>query len=248
MKLKCVTLTGADQTVKPQQLLDLSIKYPFVEWAILFSQSKAGIARYPSFDWIMELANLNVANSKAMKLSTHLCGAWVDSAMKGNLQLFDSAVIYAAFSRIQLNMGRGRLKSAITCQPLLDVVSSHADHDFIFGGNYDASIDGSLLLNNKIHPLFDASGGRGVETKDWPKPFDGPRITPGYAGGLGPDNVAQEVKRIAEVVDNESYPDSLIWIDMETKIRTKTASEDKFDLDKCEQVLKSVQEYVYSAG
>lgn len=246
MKLQYVTLTGADQSIKPEQLLELSHKYPFVEWAILFSQSKAGVPRYPSYDWVVELAKLNVGNPRPMNLSAHLCGAWVDSAMTGNIGFLNDSL--SAFSRVQLNMGKDRLKSALVCKPLLDAIKVQNSHRFIFGGNYaNLSVDGHFFWNNLIHPLFDASGGRGLETKEWPKPFintvSGMQVVFGYAGGLGPDNVLQEIERMSQVVDAE-LPDTLIWIDMESKLREKTQTQDIFDLKKCEQVLEAASPYV----
>jgi hypothetical protein len=34
MKITRVTITGADDKIQPEQLIDLSYKYCFVEWAI----------------------------------------------------------------------------------------------------------------------------------------------------------------------------------------------------------------------
>jgi hypothetical protein len=48
-------------------------------------------------------------------------------------------------------------------------------------------------------------------------------VPTGYAGGLGPDNLAEELRRIEEVAG-----DAEVWIDMETNVRTA----ERFDLDK----------------
>ena len=56
MQIKYVTLTGADESVEPMDLALLSDKYTFVEWGILFSQTRQGIEpRYPSYEWIEKL-------------------------------------------------------------------------------------------------------------------------------------------------------------------------------------------------
>jgi hypothetical protein len=62
MKIRYVTLTGADDDVDPQQLAEISQEYPFVEWGILFSQSKSGVERYSSIDWVVELLSLERMN------------------------------------------------------------------------------------------------------------------------------------------------------------------------------------------
>ncbi len=83
MKIKYVTLTGADDNTKHEELLRVSALYPFVEWGILFSQKKSGLAeRYPSWDWVVDLAKKTNENTN---LSAHLCGQWVDDAMSGRL-------------------------------------------------------------------------------------------------------------------------------------------------------------------
>lgn len=233
MKLKYVTLTGADASVKPEQLLAISQKYPYVEWAILFSQSKAGISRYPSYDWVVDLMKINV--DKKMNLSAHLCGKWVESALEHRFIFLRNALVYDAFSRVQLNMGQDRIKDAFKSQSVLDVIQQYSKHDFIFGGNYtNVDINAEYLADNSIFALFDTSGGRGIETKEWPKPFDG--CFCGYAGGLGPDNITTELARIAEVVG-----DVRIWIDMETKLRDEN---DNFSIEKCEQILQAAKPYV----
>jgi hypothetical protein len=242
MQLKYVTLTGADNTVKPARLVELSEKYPFVEWAILFSKSKPCAPRYPSFDWVFELGD--AAEGKKVNLSAHLCGQWVSEAMAGKSSFLDNSTKMAKlFQRVQLNMGKERLAEAMTCQPLLDLVKK-ASKQVIFGGNYKyITVDADFFFNSEFLPLYDASGGRGVETKEWPKAMQtAGGLTPftGYAGGLGPDNVADELPRIAEAA-GEAH----VWIDMETKLRSKNAKgEDVFDLTKCEQVLQAAKAYM----
>lgn len=235
MKLRYVTLTGADDGVDPKSLVDLSKRYPYVEWAILFSQSKSGSTpRYPSLDWVDRL--LDVVNPE-VNLSAHLCGKWVEDALAGEITFLREKRYAQAFQRIQLNMGKDRLQLAVNNKPLIAAVL-WCGKQVIFGGNYKyIKIDGHFFDHTGLYPLFDASGGRGVETKDWPKPFAFEETTffCGYAGGLGPDNIETELKRIAEVAG-----DITIWVDMETKIRTN----DKFDLEKCEKVLQAAAPWV----
>lgn len=237
MKLRYVTLTGADDTVKPSVLADLSAKYPFVEWAILFSQKKSSVSRYPSPCWVREF--LGIAREAKLNTSAHLCGKWVDDAIGGNLTFFTGSEDVSGFRRFQLNMGASRLKQAVNNERLIEAVTRQC-RQAIFGGNYDGvTLDVSEFKSKAIYPLFDASGGKGIETKDWPKPFydhNGDPLFCGYAGGLGPDNIADELHRISEVVG-----DAEIWVDMESKIRSK---QDNFDVEKCEKVLQAALPWV----
>ncbi len=240
MKLKYVTLTGADQSVRPEQLLELSQKYPFVEWGILFSQSKAGIARYPNHDWILDLTKLNSGENKPMNLSAHLCGKWTERPLKGEITFLESSYS-SAFQRIQLNLGSDRLKQAVKSEELA-FASRNAQQTIILGGNYqNINIDPIFLPKNGMVSLFDSSGGRGIKTKEWLKPFEhaGMVHTTGYAGGLGPDNLEVELPRIAEASNEANF-----WIDMESSLRTKSNIEDRFDLEKCEKILKIAEAWV----
>jgi hypothetical protein len=47
VKIDKVTITGADNNTPISDLFVLQKQFPFVEWAILLSQSKAGTDRYP---------------------------------------------------------------------------------------------------------------------------------------------------------------------------------------------------------
>ena len=75
--------------------------------------------------------------------------------------------------------------------------------------------------------LIDFSGGRGLDTPV--EVVNVPGVHIGYAGGIGPGNVGQKLRSLLV------YPsDGEFWIDMETRVRT----DEKFDLDKVEGVLK----------
>lgn len=242
MKLRYITLTGADGSVKPEDLALLSQKYPFVEWAILFSKKQTGKARYPSNDWVMSLVDVVQEQKKKfniMSLSAHLCGSWVEDVVGGNFS-FLSEPFAKIFDRIQLNMGKDRIVKAFKSDLLFETVSK-SNNDIIFGGNYDVVVpEEDIFKNYRIYPLFDASGGRGLATKVWTKPVSGPRIQ-GYAGGLGPNNIKEELEKIRAIVGDNDID---IWVDMESSLRTKCDNVDKFDLEKCEKVLKICESLV----
>ena len=87
-------------------------------------------------------------------------------------------------------------------------------------------------IDDHITTLLDASGGRGVDT--------GIEVLKlphkiGYAGGITPENVEEKLTFLMESDDVDSF-----WIDMETGVRT----DDWFDLDKVENVLKTCTEVI----
>ncbi len=243
MKIKYVTLTGADDSISTLELVELSRRFPYVEWAILFSQSKSGVPRYPSLHWVDNLCEVADSN---MNLSAHLCGKWVDDVFKFGFTFLNDDDYRKTFKRIQLNMGRDRLSDALKSENLREAVNS-IDQPVIFGGDYSVVAASPLFfIVNNCHVLFDSSGGKGIKSASWPTPYSyqGLHKLCGYAGGLGPDNVEEELEKIAEIVDKEAGSDFSIWIDMETKIRSKTKSSDVFDLNKCVEVLEKVYKWV----
>lgn len=236
MRIRYVTLTGADDNTPIDEIIELSERYPFVEWGILFSQAKAGVPRYPSLDWVLSLCK---CKKFGMNFAAHLCGKWVEDAFNGRITFLEDFDMNLGFDRLQFNCNGGKLDLALnpTCGiwKAIDVYQP-----VMIGGPWrEHHRDWALkLLLNNVSPMFDISGGRGICPEVWPEPF---RTSPstnhvllcGYAGGLGPDNVVCELDKIEKVVgDNE------IWIDMETKLRDK---KDRFNLKKCEEVLEAVQ-------
>jgi phosphoribosylanthranilate isomerase len=88
-------------------------------------------------------------------------------------------------------------------------------------------INEPLLIEAKkedfdVAPIFDISGGRGISPENWPSSNE----LCGYAGGLNPNNVSQEIVKIS-IVSKEA------WIDAESGLRTNN----EFDLDKVEYFL-----------
>lgn len=232
MILDCVTITGADDSVEPKDLVALSERYPFVEWGILFSGKRQGTPRYPSKLWQADLYN----KTKGLRLSAHLCGRWVrDLVLKAEPSWWkEHNLLPDIFTRVQLNFHGEYHKAKLG---FIQVLREHGKHDFIF--QHDGVNDSLISTfthtpNLRSFPLFDRSGGAGISPGEWPKPI---WSYCGYAGGLGPDNLKEELGRISEAVG-----DSWIWIDMETKVRSD--DDMTFDLGKVRCCLELAEPFV----
>jgi hypothetical protein len=229
MRLRYVTITGADDAVSYNDLWSLHQQYPFVEWAILFSQTKSGVARYPTWEWVMGL--MEFVKKHRMNLASHLCEKWVIEVLNGNCTFFESKEV-RRFKRVQLNLGTDKLKKAVKSTQFIQAIST-IRKPVLMGGNYGGiDVDYWLFVDNGMYPMFDASGGKGVVSNDWHKPID---LLCGYAGGLSPDNILAQLKSLGQVVG-----DAEIWVDMESGVRT----DDKLDLDKVRQVLDVAKTWV----
>ncbi len=234
MKLNRVTITGADDSVKPTDLLPLSQKYPFVEWGILMSLSNQGnSARFPSRRWIGELVEMKKSNPN-VKLSAHLCGQYVrDLVERGENRFRDEhAPLWHLCDRIQLNFHGNWHKIS---EPFLKLLPGFNYKQIIF--QVDGVNDGAWAQCQNYRcdavPFFDTSHGAGVKPDEWPKPYSG-SVDNGYGGGLGPETIYAEVVKIKML----GHPDWWFWVDMETKVRSNGAA--KFDLKKVKLCLDAV--------
>jgi hypothetical protein len=230
VNLDRVTITGADDSISPENLIGLTEKYPFVEWGILFSSSRQGTPRYPSDRWI---ENLSLLTDSLPNLSAHLCGKFVrDLVLEANPTwwgMYDR--VSRIFNRVQLNF-HGQFHKAA---PKFSEKIMSLNHEFIL--QHDGENDETILklgADLPVFPLFDRSGGAGVVPGSWPKPI---WKYQGYAGGLGPENIEDELHRISDVVG-----DSKVWIDMETRVRSN--DDRTFDLKKVEACLRLTAPFV----
>lgn len=224
MKIKYCTITGADDQVDPEDLVSLSYRYPFVEWGILFSLDREKTSRYPSERWVYDFLDAAENYMIDINRSAHLCGYYAEQFVKCDPKIFS---LLNHFQRVQLNINFRKSK--------IDPDSIHMQIQFagtrpvITQYNEDnkwAWCSFKDLPNHEV--LYDGSGGRGI-VGDWIPPL--PLVTCGYAGGLTPDNLADELEKIGQVAGDHE-----IWIDMESGVRT----DNQLDLEKVERVLQIV--------
>lgn len=237
MQIEFVTFTGADDNTNPQDMFQLEKDYPGigVEWGLLLSKNNSGRPRYPSLGWLKSFCEKAPRTSM---IAGHIQGQWLRDLGHGQFQFIDQlGLIWDRCARIQLNFHStlpefdvkylDRLNKLFIFQ--MDGINDNLFVSAILGEKRESI----PMIGFKYQPLFDKSAGEGIVPRDWPRPM--PTGLNGYAGGLGPDNVAEQLERIAQVVPSTGH----IWIDMETKIRSY---DDKFDLTKCRQVLDEVQQ------
>ncbi len=222
-----VTVTGADDSVDVSSLAKISRRYQYVEWGILLSKSSEGSDRFPSREWLEALADEKRTHPD-MRLSGHLCGKWVKDVCEGKWTFTeDRPGLIDMFDRIQLNFHAIVHKADI--EKLAAALKQYPNIQFVLQLD---GVNNELLERLKAHgvnavPLFDLSGGAGILPDEWPV-SDG---FYGYAGGLSPENVAEQIAVIAEKAKGD------VWIDAETKLRTP--NDMQFLLDKVEDFLEA---------
>ena len=220
-----VTITGADDQTSVSQLIEISMRFPFVEWGLLVDQSKQGEPRYPSLSWRRYFQGEVEQARKAgirVRYATHLCN---ESARKFVATMQDEGMLA---SRIQVNLG--------TEPPPATVDVPYYAEEVIFQCSSEQLLPdyGRFVRERRFERaiLFDPSRGRGISPKTWPPPPPDCRV--GYAGGITPTHVADVLS------DLEAYDPA--WIDMESGVRTNN----KLDLDLVVQALERVTSWLAS--
>lgn len=234
MRVSCCTLTGVDESTDLPTLTALSREFPIVEWGFLYSPKRQGLpGRYPSAD---SLRRAFTELSPEVRVALHVCGGGVPDLLEGESVVSELVELVAARNgRVQLNFNQtrdpldlGQLIGFMSRHPALTVITQHNL------ANYWLWRLLRVAANHAV--LFDASGGRGLLPEAWPEPLPG--VPCGYAGGLGPENLSEQLTRIQAVAGNAA-----IWVDMEGRLRTVGADGvDRFDLGRCRACLTSMAE------
>ncbi len=227
-----VTVTGADDSIRVKDMLPIQQEFPFVEWGILLSKSQEGGRRFPSLEWINKLSE----HRHELNLSGHLCGRWVRDICGGENTLFtDRPSFRRLFDRYQLNFHSyvHRIKNKVM---FLCAVLELEATQVIFQLD---DVNNNLLVeaqeaNINAAPLFDTSGGAGRLPAEWPEALS---VYSGYAGGLSPENLTEQMDAIAE-----KCGDGPIWIDAETKLRS--SHDNVFDLKKVRRFLEKAKPWL----
>lgn len=226
MKLRYVSITGADDAVDVADLNALARDYPFVEWALLLMPETFGQPRSPSASWIEDFKAKYQGTHKA----AHMCGSALAGFAEGRA---DILALMRGFARVQLNLEFGPVEGTYDPQQLLARIRAHPECQFIIQyTERRAPLLPALAAIPNHAILFDASAGRGVAPDGWPAPLPGHFC--GYAGGINPGNVAGHIDKIAAAGAGEA------WIDMESGVRT----DDRFDLGKVRAVLEIAKPFV----
>lgn len=201
-KPESVTFTGVDQHTDLAALLQLENPIIRIEFGFLYSNDRNGKeARYPAYEWLeATLPELDRAKGKQIGLALHVCGKeGIEQLWRGDLDILTGAV-----DRIQLN-------GTLPFETVEEICKRYSDHSVVTQGT---AFNHPLLRvpehNHEI--LVDGSGGRGLVPKAWRRPFTTKNV--GFAGGLGPMNITQELPLISRAAERRPY-----WIDMEGKIR-----------------------------
>lgn len=223
-----VSLTGPDDQTDLEDLRGLSMAYPFVEWALLYVPHNEGAARNPTRAWRQAFFDAQLAGYSAV----HLCGSLAfEELLLGRLP---SEILKA--DRLQLNINAR--KREFSDEQVLEVYrrALQLGPDLILQYHVDSTAVIQTFLNTltkadlpRVHVLLDESRGLGKAPEHWRWPDElGTDVFVGFAGGLGPDNIAAVLTQLQR--HGLRY-----WPDMESGLRTQN----QFDTAKATCVLSA---------
>jgi len=183
--LERVTVTGANNSVRHEDIYRLAREFPYVEFGIRLDPERQG---YPSPFWLFGLRHLA---ARGVPLAGHIGGEWASDALSGQWTVFRRwPWLMKCFSRLQLDVDA-------------DLDSVEIGWPFLAGKK-------ALVIKAEQAPsrILAHARGKGFSTAwlherldtaaPWPK-------ADGYAGGLFPRNVAGELVEILQVAEAPAW-------------------------------------------
>lgn len=206
-----ITFTGADDSVDVADMVVLARDYP-VEYGISLHPEKTNALRFPGLDF-----QRRILSEPELFLSAHLCGDYAKWINQGEDP--DFGISLSGYKRAQINLEMGSIPDVPTLSNWgvrrgLTIIAQTKDSE-------------TFPDAQGVEWLYDVSEGSGVTPDAWPKAKPG--IMVGFAGRIGPSNVAAILKSLP--------PHAPFWIDMASGVRN---AEGQFDLGLCRKVCQAV--------
>jgi len=210
-KLTSLTMTGVDARTDLEDLL------PGPEYAVLYTVEPDGRNRYPAKLEVEKI--LRGLAWLGHRAAIHVCGL---PARRGLLS--------DRLTELVELVGRIQVNGRVLPDELSDYCEKYPDHTII---TQHAESNKSLLYVDRPNHavLVDGSGGRGLSPAEWASPDTDKAV--GFAGGLGPDNLKDEMEKLSTLF-RKGW-----WIDMEKKLR---GEDDWFDTNAAKRVVEGFQQ------
>ena len=222
-----VAICGPDDTTNIRDMQAISLDFPFVEWGILLMKNKEGNPGYPSYNKVVDFLEAKLL------CCGHLCGEWVWDFDGESWGVFAARPRYTEFQRFQLNFaGRPLMPKLVE-----GLYKSRLKQQVIFQVPDLENLVFRLAVASKLNVagFFDTSRGKGKLPASWPKALED--VYCGYAGGLNPDNLEENLEKISQVANVPA------WIDVQTGV----AIEGKINFEKVYKFLTIAKKFVLTS-
>ena len=241
MPIDRLSIAGPDKAVRPQELAELSDRYPFVERSILYGRPIKPLRRSPTLAWICEPTEISAERARSTgspsRLLLRLCGAAVASLIRAQRNgLAKILPLLPNFQRTQPNVDYRKVEAALPTLPRV-LRKLRPAPQFIVrlnGKAINAEVGETLRANGlDVALLYDASGGQGITPERWQAP-KGDYC--GYAGGLSLANIEAQIPLIREAAGS-----ARVYLDLEAGARD---AQDRFDMDAVKLLLEIVAPHI----
>ena len=249
MNLRLITCSGANETTDIEMLVKMLASYRRAEIGVQVSEKKCYFDSLRMM-WIQFLVRHLAMNKMLINASLHINQSWVEDVGQGILShelqyLLSIRNIKGEpfFQRVQLNFKIGR-DSTPDAYRLLNLMQWYKPHRFIFPYNEEnaAFIKKMYSLCQEVwlrfDVLYDESHGEGIVPKQR-QPAVFTDVMQGYAGGIGPDNVADVLDEVALAQKKKS---SLFGVTIDAEGKLKNA-DGHFDIELCQRYLQAAYEW-----
>ena len=175
---------------------------------------------------------VNVALHVNYQWCDDMCVGQIPFELKQWLKLRNRTNGRPTIRRWQLNIGDRTEK--FDSGALARLIREHPEQEFIFPYNETVRDKIELLRKTgaKFSLLYDSSYGYGISPEKWESPvyMD---TSMGYAGGLSPENITENLDKINAVTPHDYYT----WIDAEGRLMKPGTRE--FDLERARNYVKN---------
>ena len=242
LEIKYVTCSGTNETTNRYQLMNLLSIFPLAEIGVQVSAEQC-LQKPGRLPWLYALSTLVTQEKLGINAALHVNNGWVADLGQGIiapelLELMKLTGIDGKpfFQRIQLNFKVGREKTPDLIA-LSRLMADFPQHRFILSYNDSnkSVIEQLYERGREFDLLYDGSFGKGISPDSRPAPV-WPCVLQGYAGGIGPDNVAQVLDEIyASWQKKPNYAG--VFVDAQRRLEDENGH---LDLRKCADYLRAV--------
>lgn len=239
MFLKTIVCSGINEKNDVNEAVRFLEDHPCVEFGIQCSPRKASY-QTPRLEWLQELtAKLGEKQIKG-RIALHLNEGFVTSFCEGMVppEIIELLNNDDTIGRLQLNFKIGREtfggKTVPDLIKLQDTINSVPMHRIILSASQPnlPFIQKAYHQGMKFDVLFDDSFGEGIlPDKRRPPLFED--LFQGYAGGLSPENIVQELNKISQVAKK------CVFIDAEGKLKDNNS----FSFEKAEKFVQNAMSW-----
>jgi hypothetical protein len=182
-----ISIVGVDDSVCPQDLIDISTEYPFVEWGVNLCPEPEQRPEYPSAEWIDELLQC----SEKLRLRGILHSRWEADILDG--YSFERPDIWNTFQWLQVDISKKMLES-VNLYPNKLIIRT--DQIPSFKSNI-------LLPRDKIFSCFDYCGYSILENDvDWICSDTKQPFWISVDGFRSDDNITMDLTKVCKFLDN----------------------------------------------